>query len=88
MEYRQVSKEEFDKFIKDYPNQLTSSVMRICEPPLVHFRDDLLPTDGVCGDADYFYDKVVAKICMDWMRDGEIDRENHKRFWEYSILEQ
>lgn len=34
-----VTKEEFDKFLDNYPRNLDSHVMQTCDPPLVTFND-------------------------------------------------
>jgi len=36
---KQVTKEEFDKFVKEYPRKLTGDCCGICEPPSVTFND-------------------------------------------------
>ena len=36
---KQVTKEEFDKFINDYPNNLTFNINYICEPPCESYYD-------------------------------------------------
>jgi len=38
-DFMQVSKEDFDKFIKEYPNKLDYDVTGICEPPLGSYND-------------------------------------------------
>ena len=38
-EFREVSKEEFDEFVKNYPNKLEWNVTTICEPPLGNHND-------------------------------------------------
>ena len=85
--FKLVTKEEFREFLKQYPRELSSSVVTICEPPIRFFRDETLPTKGTLGGVDYFFDKVVARVDMDWADDnGYIDKENSGCFWEYSIL--
>ncbi|MNN67777.1 hypothetical protein D3C81_1834330 [compost metagenome] len=37
--YRQVEKEEFEAFVKSYPNELRWDVTGICEPPLGTYND-------------------------------------------------
>lgn len=87
-ERKQVSKEEFDKFLDDYPRQLKSGVTSICEPPIRHYLDESLPTAGELGSSEYFSAKVVASVKMSWLGpDGEVDRENTGEFWTYSIRE-
>ncbi|WGH28563.1 hypothetical protein 13VV501A_gene0067 [Vibrio phage 13VV501A] len=35
----EVTKEEFDDFIKNYPNDLITDVSHICEPPVKTYND-------------------------------------------------
>lgn len=37
--FKQVTKEEFDKFVSEYPNKLDWDVTGICEPPLGSHND-------------------------------------------------
>ena len=37
--FRKVSKEEFNKFIEDYPIKLDSNVIAFCEPPVLTYCD-------------------------------------------------
>ncbi len=68
---KRVSKGELEQFISDYPNELISETILICEPPVKLFKDS---------------SRLVARICMNWLGPNEeIDTENHRRFWEYSI---
>lgn len=39
MSKRQVTKEEFEKFISEYPNELEEDVARMFEPPLKTWND-------------------------------------------------
>lgn len=83
---KKVNKEEFERFIDEYPRHLTSGNTLICSPPFTSFRDEKLPTEGKIGSADYYFDKEVARIVMDWMGpNGEIDKDNDKKFWKYMI---
>ena len=83
---KEVSKQEFDEFIDGYPNDLTSGCTTICEPPFRSFRDESLPTSGKIGDIDYYFNKEVARISMDWIGpNGELDKENTKIYWKYYI---
>tara|TARA_R110000764_G_scaffold227600_1_gene317804 strand:- start:370 stop:597 length:228 start_codon:yes stop_codon:yes gene_type:complete len=38
-DYKKVTKEEFDKFVNEYPNKLDWNVTGICEPPLCSYND-------------------------------------------------
>ena len=53
-EYKEVSKEEFDKFIQEYPNKLERDVTGICEPPLATYNDFTI--------ASKWPESVVAKV--------------------------
>lgn len=37
--YKKVTKEEFRKFIEDYPRRLERDVYRVCDPPLISYND-------------------------------------------------
>ena len=86
--FKEVTKKEFKLFIKEYPaSLLNSGISAICEPPIRHFRDESLPTTGKHGSADYFFDKEVARISLDWLGPNkEIDDKGHGNFWKYYIL--
>lgn len=58
MASRQVTKEEFDKFVADYPNPLQTHVFRIGEPPQIQFYDEKL---GVWPEF------VVCYISKEWL---------------------
>lgn len=80
--YKKVSKEEFDNFVKNYPNskKLNWDVFRACEPPMGSFND--------FSDGKVWPESMVAKVFMDWMGpDGEIDESGSRKFWTYWILE-
>jgi hypothetical protein len=74
--YKEVPKQEFDSFIKSYPRKLSYHVVRICEPAMANYRDETLPTKGVVGDIDYYYDKVVAKIIFEWMDENGKNKDD------------
>ena len=85
---KKVTKQEFDQFIIDYPGKLTRDCITIGEPPIMCYRDEEIPSDGKLGDIGYYFDKVVARISMDWLGPkGETDKENTKEYWKYSIKE-
>ena len=63
---KKVSKKEFGEFISNYPTKLKSGCTHICDPPFRSFRDEILPTNGVIGDIDYYFDKEIARIVMDY----------------------
>lgn len=78
MTWINVSKQQFDAFVKAYPRPLTSDLSGICEPPQRTFYD--FSTNGSdCMNA-------VACEVRDWLSlDGEIDNTNHGKFWTYAI---
>jgi hypothetical protein len=39
MEFTKVTKEEFEQFLKLYPNSLNRDITGICEPPLMSYND-------------------------------------------------
>ena len=51
-----VSKEEFDKFVKSYPNKLEWDVTGICEPPYGSYND--------FSEGKIWPDSVVASVIM------------------------
>jgi hypothetical protein len=69
---KQVSKEEFDNFIKRFPN-CKKILHRICEPPLTTFTTNTS-------------DKVIGQIKHDWLGpNGERVGPEEKQFWTYWI---
>ena len=83
-----VSKKEFLEFINNYPNPLKRSHIRICDPEMIVYRDDLLPSDGEPGSIEYFFDKQVATIEMDYRGpNGELDKDNTGKYWQFEILD-
>ena len=80
-DFIQVQKEELDRFIKTYSPKLKSSVVRIVEPNTISFDD--------YSEGKEFPENMMAKIICEWKgEDGEIDREDNHRFWEYYIRRQ
>lgn len=39
MTWRKVSKEEFQTFLREYPNKLEGNVALMCEPPMLNYND-------------------------------------------------
>jgi len=37
--FKTVTKEEFEQFLKDYPEKLVHDVCRVCDPPMISFND-------------------------------------------------
>lgn len=82
---KKVTEQEFDDFINNYPaKKLRRNVVRICEPASSNFLDDSIHSDHEVGSMDFYYDKVVARICHEWKNGEETDAGS--KFWEYSIL--
>lgn len=52
--FKKVTKEEFDEFIKNYPRQLEKDVSGICEPPLLTYND--------FSNGQVWPESVVAKV--------------------------
>ncbi len=52
--FKQVSKEEFEEYIKQYPNPLEKNVCAIPEPPLLTYNDFKL--------AEKWPESVVARV--------------------------
>lgn len=50
--FKEVSKDEFEAWLKGYPRKLERNVTNICEPPLINFND--------FERAPYWPDSVVA----------------------------
>lgn len=58
MRNNEVTKEEFDKFIKEYPRKLEANFVTICEPPLMTYNDFSI--------AEY-PNSIVASFYDDWL---------------------
>ena len=54
MEFKKVTKEEFDEFVKNYPNDLDWDVCGISEPPLGSYND--------FSDGKTWPDSMVTKV--------------------------
>lgn len=55
---KKVTKEEFEKFIRDYPKPLVQDVYAIAEPPILQFND--------FSEGKVWPESVVASECLDW----------------------
>lgn len=87
--FKTVSKEEFFDWIANYPRSefLSAGTTTICEPPIRHYLDHSLPSKGELGSADYFFDKEVARVVLDWLGpNGETSSGDE--FYEYKIKEE
>ena len=65
--FKKVSKEEFKKFIEEYPNELKTDIARICEPPLLSYNDFTI--------ADKWPDSIVAKVILLSYMDEDMEDE-------------
>ena len=80
--FKKVSKEEFENFVKNHKNfkDLDWNIFRACEPPLGSYND--------FSNGKVWPESMVAKISLDWMGpNGEIDKTNSGKFYEYFILD-
>lgn len=83
---KEVTKDEFDRFISAYPRPLSYGVTRICEPPMGHYYDEQLPSQAQRGSVEYSKDTEAARVTMDWMGpNGQVDEDGHQKFWRYEI---
>lgn len=55
-DFKLVTKEEFDEFVKNYPNKLEWNVTGICEPPMGNHNDF---TNG-----KVWPQSMVTKVCL------------------------
>lgn len=76
-----VTKEKFDKFIKDYPSIL-DTWDTVEELRIRYYRDLSLPMEK----STYPFHNVTAQISMFWRGDsGEFDDKNTRKFWKYYL---
>jgi hypothetical protein len=76
---RDVTREEFQEYLKTYPNKLDFSCLTICEPPLGCYYDFTTGKEG--------FDARVAAYCMEWLGpNGEME-EYERQYWTYFIEE-
>lgn len=84
--FKTVSEVDFSDFIANYPNKLSVGTTTICEPPIRHYLDNSLPTEGVLGSADFFFDTEVARVVLDWLGpNGQVSSGDE--FYMYKIKE-
>ena len=80
-QFKQVEKEEFESFIKNYPNQLIHDCIGTSKPAVKAYCDFTTGKE--------WPDTMVAKIEMDYRGpDGEVVGGGSHRFWKYWILEE
>jgi hypothetical protein len=53
-DFKIVSKEEFKKFVKEYPKELHKHAVMICEPPLITYHD--------FSDGKKYPESIIAKF--------------------------
>jgi hypothetical protein len=74
--WNKVSKEEFKKFVDEYPRPLERNTTHIVTPPIDTWNDFTLGS---------WPQSMVAKISMDWLGpNGEEAKDD--RYWEYFVL--
>jgi hypothetical protein len=62
MEEQTVTKEEFDRFLKEYPRKLEIHGVNFCSPPHVEYQDWSLPSPHKLGTFEYKDDCTVARV--------------------------
>lgn len=72
---KQVSEQEFNKFLDDYPNELRTTMVRICEPPEQYWLDGSIQSDHKVGTVERFMDEAVAKVTKSYYPGGEFNQE-------------
>lgn len=82
MNWKQVTREEFEAFVRDYGKPLTYDVCQIPEPPLLSYND--------FSWGKVWPESMVAKIVADWLGpNGEHDLSDSLaspgKFWRYFI---
>ena len=76
--YKRVSKEEFAKFLKNYPRKLDRDVCRICDPPSITCNDFKLANR-------WPYSVVASTFAYDDNPDGYYYKPEEERI--YRIIE-
>ena len=56
--WKKVTKEEFEQYLKNYPRELETDVNGICEPPLVTYNDFTLGKYPQSIVAKYYNNKM------------------------------
>lgn len=73
---REVTKAEFDNFIKAYPNELSRDVTGISEPPTATYND--------FSSGNVWPESVVASIILDYLApNGEYDASG--KYYKYYL---
>jgi len=77
--FKEVTRDEYLLFIRNWPNKLVFDFAGMCEPPMGSHNDF---TDG-----KVWPESMVAKEMRDWMgANGETDLSIPGKFWCYYIL--
>lgn len=77
--FKEVTREEYLVFVKNYPTKLHFDCTGICDPPLGSYND--------FSHGKVFPESIVAKETRNYMGpDGEIDNSMPGKFWRYYIL--
>lgn len=77
---KQVSREEYLTFVKNYPNKLDFNCVTICEPPMGRYHDFSISKD--------LRESVVAREVRNWLTpSGKVVHESPNPYWEYYIKE-
>lgn len=78
---KQVSKEKYLEFVRNYPSKLMFNCITICEPPIGEYHDFNI--------SDNISTNVVAREIRSWMgSDGGVDNSRGGRYWEYYIRQE
>lgn len=76
--FKKVTKDEYIRFVRNYPARLVFDLTAICEPPMGSYND--------FSDGKEWPESMVAKHFCGWLgQDGEIDNSQYGKFWEYYI---
>ena len=71
-EFKEVTKEEFEEFLKNYPRELTPHGIYFCTPPVLEYEDFALGkwpffTVAMCCNEDYYgVHTEWYKICTNY----------------------
>lgn len=78
--FKKVTREEYLKFIKNWPNRLDFDCTGICEPPMGSYND-------FSGNL-MWPQSIVAKEFREWEGPGgELDYSMPGKFWTYYIMD-
>jgi hypothetical protein len=78
-EWVSVEKSEFDEFIKNYPRELKTHAVTVCDPPVVEYWDHELGKGIEVGTEGYSEACVVALAQgPDWLNNDSFDYKVRK----------